>query len=145
MHSQISKLWLELISEFWGEWLLFRIFSFSRSISPANQSPGFLCLFLSAGNIVSCSHTPCLSALSYAVHPAEGIAVQPPDAMSKGVLFACVLKMGMITIKDVRKIMSGILSRSAHLASRPVLHYRITLCSAAPLWLFGVGHGFVRD
>ena len=63
----------------------------------------------------------------------------------QGALLACVLKMEMIIIKDVRRIMSGILSRSAHLASHPVLHYRITLCSAAPLWLFGVGHGFVRD
>lgn len=41
--------------------------------------------------------------------------------------------------------MSGILSRPARLASHPVLHYRVTLCSAAPLWLFGVGHGFGRD
>lgn len=63
----------------------------------------------------------------------------------QGALFACVPKMEMIIIKDVRRIMSGILSRSAHVASHPVLHYRITLCSATPLWLFGVGHGFVRD
>ena len=128
----------------WGEWPLFYIFPFSRSISPATVSR-FSCWFLSAGNSVSYSHTPCFSAPSYAVHPAEGIAVQLPNATSKGALFACVLKTEMIIIKDVRRIMSGILSRSAHLASRPVLHYRITLCSAAPRWLCGVGQGFVRD
>lgn len=65
--------------------------------------------------------------------------------MSKEALFACVLKMEMIIIKDVSRIMSGILSRSAHLASHPVLHYRITFCSAAPLGLFGVARGLVRD
>ena len=127
-----------------GEWPLFYTFPFIRSISPTTVSR-FSCLFLSAGNCVSYSHTPCLSAPSYAVHPAEGITVQPPDATSKGALFACVLKMEMIIIKDVRRIMSRILSRSAHLASHPVSHYRITLCSAAPLWLFGVGQGFMRD
>lgn len=91
-----------------------------------------------------CSYLHCPSALFYAVHP-EGIDVQPPEAMSKEALLACVLKMEMIIIKDIRRIMSGILSRSSHLASHPVLHYRITLCSVALLWLFSVGHGFVRD
>lgn len=93
---------------------------------------------------MSFSRAHCPSDLSYAVHP-EAITVQPEEAMSKGALFVCVLKMEMIIIKDVRKIMSGILSKSAHLASHPVLHYRITLCSAAPLLVFGVGHGLVRD
>lgn len=56
----------------------------------------------------------------------------------------CVLKMEMIIIEDVSRIMSGIRSRAARLASHPVFYYKITFCSAAPLGLFGVGHGFVR-
>lgn len=118
--------------------------SFCRSISSANQSLGFPCLFQFLWKycvLLTFSLPQCLIIRS----SCRGIAVQPPEAMSKGALFACVLKMEMIIIKDVRRIMSGILSKSAHLARHTVLHYRITLCSAAPLWLFGVGHGFVRD
>lgn len=91
------------------------------------------------------AHAHCLSALALAARPAEGILLQAPEALSKEALFACVLKMEMIIIKDVSRIMSGILSRSAHLTSHSVLHYRITFCSAAPQGLFGVGHGFGRD
>lgn len=36
-------------------------------------------------------------------------------------------------------------SGAARLASHPVLHFKITFCSAAPLGLCGVGHGVVRD
>lgn len=64
---------------------------------------------------------------------------------SKEALLACVLKMEMIIIEDVSRIVSGIRSRAAHLASHPVFYYKITFCSAVPLGLFGVGHGFVRD
>lgn len=91
------------------------------------------------------AHAQCLGALALAARPAEGILLQAPEALSKEALFACVLKMEMIIIKDVSRIMSGILPRSARLASHPVLHYRITFCSAAPPGLFGVGHGFGRD
>lgn len=96
------------------------------------------------GTVVS-SCTLCLGTLSHAAHPAEGILVQRPEAASKEVLFACVLKMGMIIIEDVSRIMSGIRSRAARVASHPVFYYKITFCSAVPLGLFGVGHGSVRD
>lgn len=79
-----------------------------------------------------CSHTSSAYVLSY-------------RSNVQGSTFEYVLKMEMITIKDIRSIMSRILSRSALLEKHPVFHYRITVCSTVSLWLFGVGHGFVRD
>lgn len=130
--------------QYLGEQLLFYIFP-SAAASPQLVARFSQLIPTFAGPRAFCLHTHGPSALSHTVSPSEGISVQPPETMSKGPLFVCVPKMEMIIMKDVRRIMSGILSRSAHLASHPVLHYRITLCSAVPLWLFGVSHGFVRD
>lgn len=73
-----------------------------------------LLAFTFSGTVVSHSRIHCPSIPTHTTHSAEGIPLQLPEAVSKGALFACVLKMEMIIIKDVRRIISEILSRSAH-------------------------------
>lgn len=121
--------------------MLLYIFSFCRSISTTNQPLGLPCLFLFLQDILSPAPiriAPVCCSPKRNCRPASRNNVQESTV--------CVCSEdGNDYHKRCKKNYVRNSLQICTLESHPVLHYRITLCSTAPLWLFGVGHGFVRD